>query len=55
MIIAGGQDTDRKYYNDTLKFDTTTETWLQVGKLTKARAWHAMSVVKLSDVSKYCV
>ena len=53
MIIAGGRDDH--YYSDILKFDATTETWLLVGKLTKARAWHAMSVVKLSDVSKYCV
>ena len=55
MIIAGGRDGYFNYYNDILTFDTTTQTWLQVGQLTKARAWHAMSVAKLSDVSKYCV
>ena len=56
--IAGGSNGAARgynYYNDILKFDTTTQTWLKVGQLTKVRTWHAMSIVPIDQVKNYCV
>ena len=36
----------------TLKFDTTTLTWSQVGNMTRVRQQHGASVVKAAEVRR---
>ena len=54
FIITGGEN-DSSYRDEVLKFDTTDNSWTQVGTLTRTRSYHAMSVVKLSDIINYCI
>ena len=38
-----------------LKFDSATQSWSQVGELTKARSSHGASVVRAEEVEQLCV
>ena len=35
-----------------LQYEETTETWTEIGKMKKARSWHA--IVPVDDVSLFC-
>ena len=55
LYIFGGQDkpstTDTPVVtnvNTILKFDKTTESWMQVGQMAKPRSWHGVSIVDQS-------
>ena len=53
MIILGGYGGGE--HSEILIFNTTTETWLEIGSMTKARHWHGVSLVELNDFQSYCV
>ena len=50
----GAQDTggsDGTHYLDTvLRFDPASLSWVEVGRLSLARAWHALAVVEAEEV-----
>ena len=51
-ILAGGFNTG---LDDTiLEYDTTGDSYTQIGTMTQARAHHAISVVKYQDFSEWC-
>ena len=52
-LFIGGCHTN--YYATILKLDPTHLSWVQVGKMTHARADHGASNVKGEDVEKFCV
>ena len=58
MCFTGGyKDVDfdvDAYYDDVLKFDDNTKTWIQVGILPDARSNHAVAVVNFEDVVNQC-
>ena len=54
LYILGGSD-GTNYNGDVLKFDIVKLVWIKVAKITPARDFHAVSVVRLPDVEKLCL
>ena len=52
-INIGGYDDD--FSDDVLKFDITSQSWIQVGSLQEARYQRAMSVVNQEEIINYCI
>ena len=58
LYFSGGYDgaqdiapDDGAWYLDTvLRFDPASLSWVEVGRLSLARAWHALAVVEAEDV-----
>ena len=46
---------DGNYLASILKFDPTSLSWNQIGRMTKTRAYHGVSVVRAADVEQFCV
>ena len=46
---TGGSDGAR-YLDTVLRFDPASLSWTLVGRLSLARAWHALAVVEAEDV-----
>ena len=55
MIKTGGKDDSNHDYKTILKFDTDTLSWVQVGEMRQARAYHGVSIVNEADVMMFCV
>ena len=55
MIQTGGKNDSNQDYNTILKFDTNTLSWVQVGEMRQARAYHGVSIVNEADVELFCV
>ena len=51
-ILTGGKGGG--YFNAILEYDVTADSFTQLGTMTQARSWHAISVVKYEDFSKSC-
>ena len=57
IIIPGGYrlvDDHGHYYDDILEYDPEEDTMTIVGHMIKARAWHAVSVVRAEDYLQWC-
>ena len=57
-LIAGGKDDRRNYmnhflYETILEYDITGDSIREIGTLREGQAWHAVSVVKPADFSKW--
>ena len=57
--VHGGNNYDYAGENTVLatilKFDPDSDSWTEVGNMTRARYAHAASVVNVEDVEKFCV
>ena len=53
LIITGGHD-GKKALADVLDYDPDENKWTKVGRLTKARFYHGMSLVP-KETADYCV
>jgi len=53
LFMAGGDD-DETSLADILKFDKKYEEWLKIGEMSKARNYHAITQIPLSEVENYC-
>ena len=40
-----------EYLDTVLRFDPASLSWVEVGRLSLARAWHALAVVEAEDLS----
>ena len=54
MIITGGLDDKPIYREEIYKLDTEDNSWVELGNMKTARAWHGLSVIDYNDVSDYC-
>ena len=53
ISYSGGRDYDGHYYDDI--FHWTGDDWVEVGKMKLARAYHAVSTIRLDDeVIQFC-
>ena len=53
IILTGGGD-GTKSFDTILEYDVTADSFTQIGTMTQARSWHAISVVRYEDFSKSC-
>ena len=51
-ILVGGGGYD--YFDTILEYDTTDDSFTQIGTMAQARDQHAVSLVKLVDFSQWC-
>merc|ERR1711962_169241 len=51
VVVTGGLDDGRNYRDEVLQYEETTEAWSEIGKMKKARDYHAVVEV---DVSLFC-
>ena len=56
LIITGGFrfSGHDQYYDDILEFEPKDDIIKSLGQMTKARSWHAVSVVKVQDYRQWC-
>ena len=52
FILTGGKGGGS--FNAILEYDVAADSFTQIRTMTKARSWHAISVVKYEDFSKNC-
>ena len=50
----GGYYGSSTYYDEILEFDPVNGKWKEVGKMKKARYYHAVSVIEYSEVEQLC-
>ena len=54
-LLAGGTYAAGEQGNkDILEYDVTADSFTQIGTMTQARTWHAISAVRYEDFSKSC-
>ena len=56
LYLQGGMDEDRKDYADIYEYSDTEgeEKWTKVGEMSKARSYHAISVVDFVNFKDHC-
>jgi len=55
LFMTGGFDDEtRTTFADILRFDIAKEEWVKIGEMSKARRWHALTQIPLSEVENYC-
>ena len=52
--LAGGKDLVEGLIKAILEYDVTADAFTEIGTMTQARTWHAISVVRYADFSKVC-
>merc|ERR1712131_154249 len=57
IIAFGGYDDPKhnNYLNEILEFNPSNASWVKIGKMLKMRSYHAVSVIDISKVEKYCL
>ena len=55
VIVGGGNDKEKIWYNNIFKFDAETEQWTLVGKMKEKKAHHAVSVVNRANILQNCL
>jgi len=57
IIAFGGYDDPKhnNYLNEILEFNPSNTSWVKIGKMLKMRSYHAVSVIDISKVEKYCL
>ena len=53
--FSGGYGYDGYYSDDILEYDSEEDSMIPVGHMTRARAWHALSVVQEKDYIQWCM
>ena len=53
FLLGGYNDANNEVQDFILKFNTTSETWIVVGKMKHTRSGHAVYVIPISDVIQY--
>ena len=52
---GGYDDPDHNTYLDQiLQYDASNQSWAQVGTMFECRAYHAVSVIDMDQLAKYC-
>ena len=54
LIITGGIDDDGKTRDEIYQLDTETNTWVEVGRMKRARESHGLSTIEFRDVAQLC-
>ena len=54
FILAGGKEEGSNNLDTILEYDSTSDSYTQIGTMTQARFFHAVTVVKYGDFSDWC-
>lgn len=55
ILLFGGNDWSDTVLDTILEYDISGDSYTQIGTMTEARKWHAISVVQYADFSRWCL